>query len=90
MASRSHSAFTLLGVAQEYPIRVFSHRRAGASVGESLAGVWPLLRLAIVSACIAYLAFLRLRRVADCSNWRRSRSSACLSPARRRAGCCRR
>jgi predicted exporter len=49
--------FTLLGVAQEYPIRVFSHRRAGASVDESLAAVWPLLRLAIVSACIAYLAF---------------------------------
>jgi len=49
--------FTLLGVAQEYPIRVFSHRRAGTSVDESLAGVWPLLRLAIVSACIAYLAF---------------------------------
>jgi predicted exporter len=48
---------TLLGVAQEYPIRVFSHRRAGASVRESLAGVWPLLRLAIVSACIAYVTF---------------------------------
>ena len=49
--------FTLLGVAQEYPIRVFSHRRAGATVHDSLAAVWPLLRLAIVSACIAYLAF---------------------------------
>lgn len=49
--------FTLLGVAQEYPIRLFSHRRAGASAQASLAGVWPLLRLAIVSACIAYLAF---------------------------------
>ena len=48
---------TLLGVAQEYPIRVFSHRRAGTSVRESLAGVWPLLRLAIVSACIAYITF---------------------------------
>jgi predicted exporter len=48
--------FTLLGVAQEYPIRVFSHRRAGTSANESLAAVWPLLRLAIVSACIAYLA----------------------------------
>jgi len=49
--------FTLLGVAQEYPIRVFSHRRAGASIEASVGGVWPLLRLAIVSACIAYLAF---------------------------------
>jgi predicted exporter len=49
--------FTLLGVAQEYPIRVFSHRRAGVAAQESIRAVWPLLRLAIVSACIAYLAF---------------------------------
>jgi predicted exporter len=49
--------FTLLGVAQEYPIRCLSHRRAGVSAQESLRGVWPLLRLAIASACIAYLAF---------------------------------
>ncbi len=49
--------FTLLGVAQEYPIRVFSHRRSGADSATSVCDVWPLLRLAIVSACIAYLAF---------------------------------
>ncbi|MHB8447558.1 MAG: MMPL family transporter [Rudaea sp.] len=50
--------FTLLGVAQEYPIRVFSHRRAGIDAAAGVRAVWPLLRLAIVSACIAYLAFL--------------------------------
>ena len=50
--------FTLLGVAQEYPLRVFSHRRADADSATSVREVWPLLRLAIVSACIAYLAFL--------------------------------
>lgn len=49
--------FTLLGVAQEYPLRLLSHRRAGASAQQSLLDVWPLLRLAIASACIAYLAF---------------------------------
>ena len=49
--------FTLLGVAQEYPLRLLSHRRAGVSARDSLLGVWPLLRLAIASACIAYLAF---------------------------------
>ncbi len=49
--------FTLLGVAQEYPIRVFSHRRADATVQAALRSVWPLLQLAIASACIAYLAF---------------------------------
>jgi predicted exporter len=50
--------FTLLGVAQEYPLRVFSHRRADADARTNVREVWPLLRLAIVSACIAYLAFL--------------------------------
>ncbi|RAP56912.1 MMPL family transporter [Oleiagrimonas sp. MCCC 1A03011] len=49
--------FTLLGVAQEYPIRLLSHRRAGASNLQSVRGLWPLLMTAIASACIAYLAF---------------------------------
>jgi len=49
--------FTLLGVAQEYPIRVFSHRRAGTTALQSVRGLWPLLATAIVSTCIAYLAF---------------------------------
>jgi len=48
---------TLLGVAQEYPIRVFSHRRSDASTQQSVDAVWPLLRLAVVSACIGYVAF---------------------------------
>jgi predicted exporter len=50
--------FTLLGVAQEYPLRVFSHRRVDADARRSVQEIWPLLRLAIVSACIAYLAFI--------------------------------
>lgn len=49
--------FTLLGVAQEYPIRLLSHRRAGTSALVSVRGLWPLLLTAIASACIAYLAF---------------------------------
>jgi predicted exporter len=49
--------FTLLGVAQEYPIRLLSHRRAGQSALASVRGLWPLLLTAIASACIAYLAF---------------------------------
>src|SRR5690606_39710645 len=44
-------------VAQEYPIRVLSHRRAGETAVESVRGLWPLLLTAIASACIAYLAF---------------------------------
>lgn len=49
--------FTLLGVAQEYPIRLLSHRRAGETALQSVRGLWPLLMTAIASACIAYLAF---------------------------------
>ena len=49
--------FTLLGVAQEYPLRVLSHRRAGVSPLRSVQDLWPLLATAIASACIAYLAF---------------------------------
>lgn len=50
--------FTLLGVAQEYPLRVLSHRRAGEDPLTSVRALWPLLATAIVSAAIAYLAFL--------------------------------
>jgi len=49
--------FTLLGVAQEYPIRLLSHRRAGEDALTSARALWPLLATAIVSAAIAYLAF---------------------------------
>lgn len=49
--------FTLLGVAQEYPIRVLSHRRAGEDAVQSVRALWPLLLIAIASTCIAYLAF---------------------------------
>ncbi len=49
--------FTLLGVAQEYPIRLLSHRRAGEDAIASVRALWPLLATAIVSAAIAYLAF---------------------------------
>lgn len=49
--------FTLLGVAQEYPIRLLSHRRAGEDAVASARVLWPLLATAMVSASIAYLAF---------------------------------
>lgn len=49
--------FTLLGVAQEYPLRVFSHRRIGVETSRCVRELWPLLATAIVSVCIAYLAF---------------------------------
>ncbi|HKT42786.1 MAG TPA: xanthomonadin transporter, partial [Rhodanobacteraceae bacterium] len=49
--------FTLLGVAQEYPLRVFSHRRIGVPTLACVRELWPLLATAIASVAIAYLAF---------------------------------
>jgi predicted exporter len=50
--------FTLIGVAQDYPVHLFSHLRAGASPHDSARHVWPPLATGVASTCIAYLAFL--------------------------------
>ncbi|MCM2336213.1 MAG: hypothetical protein NDI66_05465, partial [Pseudomonas sp.] len=50
--------FTLIGVAQDYPIHFLSHQRAGLSPWASARGLWPTLRTGVASTCIAYLTFL--------------------------------
>lgn len=50
--------FTLIGVAQDYPIHLFSHQRPGVSPVQTARSVWPTLATGIASTCIAYLAFL--------------------------------
>ncbi|HET6603322.1 MAG TPA: MMPL family transporter [Xanthomonadaceae bacterium] len=49
---------TLVGVAQDYPVHLFSHQRAGVSPWHSVRAIWPTLATGVVSTCIAYLAFL--------------------------------
>ena len=49
--------FTLIGVAQDYPIHLFSHQRAGVSPWASVRALWPTLATGVVSTCIAYLTF---------------------------------
>lgn len=51
--------FTLIGVAQDYPMHLFSHRHPGKSARDAARAVWPTLATGVVSTCIAYLAFLR-------------------------------
>lgn len=49
--------FTLIGVAQDYPIHLFSHlsrERSPVAVAQLL---WPTLATGVASTCIAYLAF---------------------------------
>jgi predicted exporter len=49
--------FTLLGVAQDYPLHLLSHRRPGVAPERVAAGLWPTLATGIASTCIAYLTF---------------------------------
>ncbi|WP_407353152.1 MMPL family transporter [Luteimonas sp. R10] len=49
--------FTLIGVAQDYPVHLFSHLREGRSPLAVARGIWPTLLTGVVSTCIAYLTF---------------------------------
>jgi len=50
--------FTLIGVAQDYPIHLFSHQHRGLDARSSVRALWPTLATGVASTCIAYLAFL--------------------------------
>jgi len=50
--------FTLIGVALDYPIYLFSNQRPGESPWTTLRTVWPTLATAVLAIGIAYLAFL--------------------------------
>jgi len=50
--------FTLIGVAQDYPVHFFSHQRRGVEPWASVRALWPTLFTGVVSTCIAYLTFL--------------------------------
>ena len=48
---------TLLGVAIDYPIHLFSHLAPGRSSQDAIRQIWPTLKLGILTTCIGYLAF---------------------------------
>jgi predicted exporter len=50
--------FTLIGVAQDYPIHLFSHQHRGLDARSSVRALWPTLATGVAGTCIAYLAFL--------------------------------
>ncbi|MBM0104445.1 MMPL family transporter [Steroidobacter sp. S1-65] len=50
--------FTLIGVAQDYPIHLLSHRHATRTPVEVARDIWPTLATGVASTCIAYLTFL--------------------------------
>jgi predicted exporter len=47
---------TVIGVAIDYPIHLFSHLNAGESVRRSLDSVWPTIRLGAITTAMGYLA----------------------------------
>jgi len=49
---------TLLGVAIDYPLHLFSHQAAGQSAVMAVRNIWPTLRLGVASTCIAYLTMV--------------------------------
>ncbi|MEZ5585124.1 MAG: MMPL family transporter [Candidatus Competibacteraceae bacterium] len=49
---------TLLGVAIDYPIHLFSHLHPHATVEQTLKTIWPTLRLGTLTTVIGYLAMI--------------------------------
>ncbi len=49
--------FTLIGVAQDYPLHLLSHQRPNAEPSAVAAGLWPTLATGVASTCVAYLTF---------------------------------
>jgi predicted exporter len=47
--------FTLLGVAVDYPLHLFSHAHGGSG-RSAIRRIWPTMRLGVLSTVIAYLA----------------------------------
>lgn len=47
--------FTLMGVAVDYPLHLFSHSRQSRGRA-AIHGIWPTMRLGAISTAIAYLA----------------------------------
>jgi len=47
---------TVIGVAIDYPIHLFSHLNAGEPVRRTLAGIWPTVRLGAITTAMGYLA----------------------------------
>ena len=50
--------FTLIGVAQDYPVHLFSHQRGGLAPLSNARGLWPTLATGVAATCVAYVAFL--------------------------------
>lgn len=49
---------TLLGVAVDYPVHLFSHLRDSENAGTTLRRLWPTLRLGVLTTALGYAAMI--------------------------------
>lgn len=49
---------TIIGVAVDYPIHLFSHTRVGEPSARALARIWPTLRLGVLTTVLGYTAMV--------------------------------
>ncbi len=49
---------TVIGVAVDYPIHLFSHTHVGESSARALARIWPTLRLGVFTTVLGYTAMV--------------------------------
>jgi predicted exporter len=49
---------TIIGVAVDYPIHLFSHTHAGEASARALARIWPTLRLGVLTTVLGYTAMV--------------------------------
>jgi len=50
--------FTLIGVAQDYPIHLLSHAHSDRTPVAAARALWPTLATGVASTCISYMTFL--------------------------------
>lgn len=50
--------FTLIGVAQDYPVHLLSHRRPDRTNLAIVRQLWPALATGVASTCVAYFTFV--------------------------------
>ncbi|MFQ5935234.1 MAG: MMPL family transporter [Acidiferrobacterales bacterium] len=51
-------AATVIGVAVDYPIHLFSHRQAKEAASNAMARIWPTLRLSVLTTALGFTAML--------------------------------
>jgi len=47
---------TLIGVALDYPVHIFSHLTNGENIRQSVKNIWPTLRLGVLTTCLGFFA----------------------------------